>query len=968
MRLWERDQKAQVAFEFIIVYSFILIVFLVFFALIATQRAASLSTQQFSTMQLLAQNIASYIDQGVYAGSGYNVSVPIGAIGITNFNLSVSSTGVVIVSTAQGSQVITAEAFSNARNLVVNGTLSKIASNAIKVYVLPTYTGLIKISNSKGIIYIDQNPAPLGNLAAHVYASVAANTRFALFNTQAPQRGPLQYIASSNYIYPANILLDNIPAFTISGWIYPTNSFAYSTYPVIYGEGNSVGASATSLEVGISGTGNVFITTFNKGTGANVWKTVVGNGNVPLNQWTFFATTLSGGGIGSGTFTVYENNLSVSGTGQVENVVQNGMSFGIGANVPSIIGGQTQLGNFVGGIANLQIYNATLTSNSVNALYRSGIAGPPVNNANLIAWLPLNGNGADYSGNGYSGNPVNVIYQTVVQVNAHVTSSTGAPVIGDPIGFMAGGLVGLNFTGGNYISLITNATGNQTAFIVSNGVKGIINVSVIAYNGNITVSNTLYDWWPLQRGYGVNADDLGAVKQYNTLSSQAIGAGYPGWAPIRNATNVDAAVFPGNPTATGSSPTGSGFININASSAFNAVTVNNSFTASAWVYYTGNTPKTFHCQGIFGNMKNPGSGFQLDAYSCNVLSVNSIPIAWPATGGATYNGLPKNTWEMVTGEYQGSTGLASVYINSTVFATANLGKNLILSDNSVFNIGNNAWQAGGIDTFNGMITNVQFYDSYLSPSQINYLFQQGLAGSPISDAGLIGWWPLAGNAVDYSNTKATTTMSFNVLFKNVAFANYTLTNPNYAISFVPNSVGAGNGLVGNSATLGFIGNQFTLAGWINPKPKQYAPNDNMFYSYGARAGGVSNAVAIGIQQDGVPVLGTYGTGATSNFTPLYGPSVNLNTWNFEAGVVNGRSVSLFLNGVWVNGTLASAPGITQGNVRIGGPYNGVGVANNLFNGSISNVYVYNSVLTAQQIQQLWTNGFPPLATFNVSVS
>ncbi|MCL4399499.1 LamG domain-containing protein [Candidatus Parvarchaeota archaeon] len=52
--------------------------------------------------------------------------------------------------------------------------------------------------------------------------------------------------------------------------------------------------------------------------------------------------------------------------------------------------------------------------------------------------------------------------------------------------------------------------------------------------------------------------------------------------------------------------------------------------------------------------------------------------------------------------------------------------------------------------FNGKIEDVQAYNYSLSPSEVYRIYSEGLGGSPISNTGLIGWWPLDGNPNDYS--------------------------------------------------------------------------------------------------------------------------------------------------------------------------------------------------------------------------
>jgi len=63
---------------------------------------------------------------------------------------------------------------------------------------------------------------------------------------------------------------------------------------------------------------------------------------------------------------------------------------------------------FNGSIANVQIYNTSLSANDIQALYLEGIGGAPIDLQHLVAWWPLNGNANDYSGNGNNGQASNV--------------------------------------------------------------------------------------------------------------------------------------------------------------------------------------------------------------------------------------------------------------------------------------------------------------------------------------------------------------------------------------------------------------------------------------------------------------------------------------------------------------------------------------------------------------------------------
>ena len=78
---------------------------------------------------------------------------------------------------------------------------------------------------------------------------------------------------------------------------------------------------------------------------------------------------------------------------------------------PLALGGPNDIDGYVNGsISNLQIYNVSLSSTAVSALYREGIGGAPIEINNLVGWWPLNRNAKDYSGNNNDGSALNIIW------------------------------------------------------------------------------------------------------------------------------------------------------------------------------------------------------------------------------------------------------------------------------------------------------------------------------------------------------------------------------------------------------------------------------------------------------------------------------------------------------------------------------------------------------------------------------
>ncbi len=138
--------------------------------------------------------------------------------------------------------------------------------------------------------------------------------------------------------------------------------------------------------------------------------------SVPENEWTFVATTYPANG-NPLYVTMYANEKSQTGE------LTSGVPLSTPVNSRMFIdwggcgGGQYQMQ-----VANEQIYNASLDSASINALYLEGIGGAPIDMQNLVAWWPLNGNLNDYSGNGQNAQLI-IDNQPVVPNSLFWTSS-----------------------------------------------------------------------------------------------------------------------------------------------------------------------------------------------------------------------------------------------------------------------------------------------------------------------------------------------------------------------------------------------------------------------------------------------------------------------------------------------------------------------------------------------------------------
>jgi len=103
-------------------------------------------------------------------------------------------------------------------------------------------------------------------------------------------------------------------------------------------------------------------------------------------------------------------------------------------------------------------------------------------------------------------------------------------------------------------------------------------------------------------------------------------------------------------------------------------------------------------------------------------------------------------WVFAAYEYNGSYQIGFEGVDGTLYGPTTSQQPYGTTPNSPFYIGE------GIDRahFSGYISNVQVYNTSLSKSEIQALYLEGIGGAPIDLQHLVAWWPLNGNANDYS--------------------------------------------------------------------------------------------------------------------------------------------------------------------------------------------------------------------------
>ena len=928
--------KSQIAVEFIVVYSVVLLIFLVFFATVANQRAASLSQQQYSVIQLVAQNVASYIDQAVVAGNGYNATVPIiSSVGLAPYNISITNTGVVVASVTIGSQVFESTAASYAKNLQINGTI--IAGNATGgtyLYNIPAYTGTLRIANRNGVIYIDKVPQ---NLNTTIFLGTKSSTfKVAVFNSVSPA------IGFRNLASPSLNSVWNGFSWTIASWIYVTNAPSGST--ILYSD--NAGCVSGSYITNATTTGySITVNTWNGIAGAcsNAVQQTLVTGQIPYNTWVFALSTLHYNPGGSSWIAACYN-AHCSNQSDTVTPPANYVGYYSGMN---FTGFRCCNQGDAGMISDVQVYNTSLTMSQIQQLYGEGVDGVPVGNAGLVAWYPLNGSVQDYSGFNNAGYPNNVVYNNVAKITAQAYSAnsgvtllvqnSGASIYSGNtlIGFTAPYPASASASSGG-TSILTGTNGTATTVYTSNSGSGIFNVTVNAFNGNITLyrntnnpTNGLLYWFPLDEG--------GGGKVYDVIGGGNGTFLYPKWAPDpQNGSNIYGlgAVLPGNYITLGHS-----------------YLTGNSFTISGWVHW----PSVFNPSQTFTIFKSGKSG--------------SIVILSDSSG----------SWQMASGQgllsqAQKSCGTikAGVWYNYGIVYTetaASSNETLYINGTAICSwtpeYSTSTLVSSTLGPVNGTMTNFQIYNTSLTAAQMLAIYRSGPAGFPLAASQLEGWFPLAGNLNDYSiygnnGIIGTNTVSISKMTVQPATS---AGAPLYA-SFNGSTGGIEYNEPANAKVFLFQGScNVTITAWSYLKGTSAFTTSNP-NGYGT----VQNIVTYGFagctindlcDSENVSFTPTKAIFYTNNETLFRINGSYVGHWIFTVMDFNKGKFTGYLNGINVTGVpkysgCFAGPALGIGNIAT------YSSQRNLpFNGSIADVQIYNFSLTPSQVQQLYTAGINP---------
>ena len=389
--------------------------------------------------------------------------------------------------------------------------------------------------------------------------------------------------------------------------------------------------------------------------------------------------------------------------------------------------------------------------------------------------------------------------------------------------------------------------------------------------------------------------------------------------------------------------------NLNSLIQLAAPTITSVVTISAWIK---KFPGIGSSAGVFGIRNLPTSPFKSPYRLCGSSAAASPKMTFTIT---QTNNTVKTTisattqdigvWYHVLGVADGTN--ATLYINGVQDGTPIAYDGTLLAPNAPLFIGAQG-TSGSLQPFdfNGHISNCALWDTNLSPTQVETIYNNG-APNDISSLSPTAWYKL--NASEIFKSLAQWSVDNNA-YPSVYQSSLDFTTNDYINC-------------GSSSSLAINGD-LTLSAWIN-----IDANPGGFYGViSKRTSATVRNYEVLINSSGK--VGIYVANGGVATGTVFDSVIPINTWvniviTIQSGVANGAK--LFLNGSQdaITGTQSISADAADFLIGARGPASS---PSSYINGSISNVSIFNTALSTPNVQTLYNNGTPEASISHSPVS
>jgi hypothetical protein len=170
-------------------------------------------------------------------------------------------------------------------------------------------------------------------------------------------------------------------------------------------------------------------------------------------------------------------------------------------------------------------------------------------------------------------------------------------------------------------------------------------------------------------------------------------------------------------------------------------------TALVW-FYDKNTALKAHA---FSYGCGGGSCGGLKYFTVYVASGVATLNAYYSNQGMYPQPIQNNTWYLLVYEYNGTSQIGYIDYGGVIYKVyANENYNTTYTPLYLGCEGNDNGAVCNTQFWQGYLSDFQLYTSALSENRIESIYSRGLGSAPMPNSGLVGWFPLDGNANDYS--------------------------------------------------------------------------------------------------------------------------------------------------------------------------------------------------------------------------
>lgn len=189
------------------------------------------------------------------------------------------------------------------------------------------------------------------------------------------------------------------------------------------------------------------------------------------------------------------------------------------------------------------------------------------------------------------------------------------------------------------------------------------------------------------------------------------------------------------------------------------------FSLFAWINTISGSPETVFS---FGSPL-PGQGIALRVLGnkYGVIQVSNFGSNVTTIQSGAVNG----SWHFIGVVNPAGTNRIDIFFDGQ-WTNGTFSNNLNITRGRGFQIGRDPPGTPIAYFYLGQISNVQIYNASLPGYQVEYLWYEGIGGAPVDPGATAGWWPLNGNAGDYSINNLQSTIN-NVTFINTWQSSYT---------------------------------------------------------------------------------------------------------------------------------------------------------------------------------------------------